>query len=100
MAISRGPKYAHHQADKINYVDVIKRALAMESMHVYLDKEHNYLQGLHMSILREQKMMKQAGFLTNCNGVGRTSHLGTTMDTYILKRKSNLPELVFNQNRH
>lgn len=53
LEITRGPKYAHNQADQINYVSVIKKALAMGNIKNYLDQEHSYLQGLHMSILKE-----------------------------------------------
>lgn len=36
--------------------------------------------------------------MSNCNGRGRTCHKGSKIDKFVLTRKNNLPEMVFNQN--
>lgn len=42
--------------------------------------------------------MQKAGFLSSCNGIGRKFSNGSQLDKFILTRKNNLPELIFNQN--
>ena len=42
-------------------------------------------------------MLNNAGYRTQINGIGRSSHQGSNMDKFIITRKSNfVPELIFN----
>ena len=45
-------------------------------------------------------MLRNAGFLCNTNGTGRSSHFGSQLDRYVITRKNNIPELIFNQNSY
>lgn len=90
----RGAKYIRDKADEMNYKEVIKHALTKSSAKY--DDQHNLLLAIHLKVVNEQKLLRNSGLLSNCNGNGRTSHMGSQIDKYVLTRKNNIPELIFN----
>lgn len=77
----RGQDYIMKQADKLKYVDVLKKTIEQNPK---ANQQHNILNAIHMKMISRFKAQKNSGFFSNHYGIGRTTHQGHCSDFFTL----------------
>ena len=60
-------------------------------------EDTNLLLGTHIQMVQEQGLFQEVGMYSSSNGFGRATG-SLDFDNYLLHRKWNIPEMIFNQN--
>lgn len=98
LSKARGSKHIIDKANSFKYVDVINKALYTDgSRFGSKTASPNLLQGIHMQMVLEQKLLYKVGSLSANLGLGKSPNK-CSVDHFVLHRKWNIPEIVFNQN--
>lgn len=98
LSKARGSKHVIDKANQFKYVNVINKALNKDGSNVRNKQAGpNLLQGIHMQMVFERKLLQKVGSLSPNIGLGKSPNK-CSVDHFVLNRKWNIPEIVFNQN--